>query len=306
MQRSTRRNTEFSLPPSRLLPSKVWSKKEDQHLQELVFVHGQKNWEGICEHMLVQFPDFPWSSELCKERWNTTLRQISSKTAWTEAEEALLIQAHIKFQNNWSQISAALKGRSNNVAKNRFYSIFRKVKNKIKKGDMVYDTELGLLQTYYVLELIMEYIAKPLPDSELHRKRGKDFIYTLIRDINSTMVCEYRANLMRIHPITDGIRLKLQGCLKYENKREEIKDNKQKRSFMYTLPIPNNFDKKTRIEEEDKVVFKAWVFGGSSLLLPFSATPTIASPQIIMCPNKAGMQAEKVFSDPMKILRCQI
>lgn len=44
--------------------------------------------------------------------------------------------------------------RTNDVIKNRFYSIFRMVVHKIKRGILTFDSELEKIETSYILELL--------------------------------------------------------------------------------------------------------------------------------------------------------
>jgi hypothetical protein len=123
---------------------------------------------------------------------------FNAKEPWTDQEELNLILAHKEHKNRWSDVAEALKGRTNNNIKNRFYSIFRKVKAKILKDDFSYLSLLELLEMHYMLSLIEKYLSHPNPNSRLKGKRGKDFIYSLIHNLDMNTVQEYHTKLSEI------------------------------------------------------------------------------------------------------------
>jgi myb proto-oncogene protein len=47
---------------------------------------------------------------LCLQRWNHHLRPDIKKDAWTEEEEAQLVEAHKELGNKWSDIARLLPG----------------------------------------------------------------------------------------------------------------------------------------------------------------------------------------------------
>ena len=118
-----------------------------------------------------------------------------SKEPWTEQEELKMIIVHNKYKNKWAEISAALKGRTNNTIKNKFYSIFRRIKGKIQKKDYTYESHLELLEIYYIISLIENYLNNPIQNPKVKGRRGKDFIYTLIHNLTKDMVREYKEKI---------------------------------------------------------------------------------------------------------------
>jgi len=175
-----------------------WDKEDDKHLRTLVSVHGLHNWPNIATHMNSTFPGKNRTGPECKERWYAHLDPTVSKQPWTDQEELEMLIAHQKHQNKWSDVAAALKGRSNNTIKNRFYSIFRKVKNKIKRRDLTYGSKLELLEIFYMISLMEHYFKNPQPVSEQKGKRGKDFIYSLLRTLRAEDVVKYKGDLQRL------------------------------------------------------------------------------------------------------------
>lgn len=127
-----------------------------------------------------------------------TMNVADSKEPWTEKEELKMIIAHNKYKNKWSEISAALKGRDNNTIKNKFYSIFRRIKGKIQKSDYTYESKLELLEIYYIISLIEFYLDNPMQNPKTKGKRGKDFIYTLVHNLTKDIVRAYKEHIKQL------------------------------------------------------------------------------------------------------------
>eukprot|EP00826_Nyctotherus_ovalis_P002525 TRINITY_DN10507_c0_g1_i6.p1 TRINITY_DN10507_c0_g1~~TRINITY_DN10507_c0_g1_i6.p1 ORF type:complete len:254 (-),score=69.00 TRINITY_DN10507_c0_g1_i6:56-817(-) len=133
-----------------------------------------------------------------RERSRQSLAYIGSKDPWTELEEFKMIVAHRKYKNRWSDMTDLLKGRSNNTIKNKFYSVFRKVKSKIQKADYSYDSKLELLEIHYIISLIEYHLEHPTPFPKAKGKRGKDFIYSLIHNLTQEAVADYKEKVQRL------------------------------------------------------------------------------------------------------------
>lgn len=118
-----------------------------------------------------------------------------SKDPWTEEEEFKMIVAHRKYKNKWSSMTDLLKGRNNNTIKNKFYSVFRKIKGKVLKDDFTFDSKLELLETHYIISLIEYHLAHPTQHPKAKGKRGKDFIYSLIHSLTEEAVQSYKARM---------------------------------------------------------------------------------------------------------------
>lgn len=136
---------------------------------------------------------FPNSPE--PEKCQIAMEDVGGKKPWNQEEELNMIVAHYKYKNKWSEISSVLKGRSNNTVKNRFYSIFRRIKGKILKGDCKYSSKLELLEIYYILSLIEHYLQHPTHNPKIKGKRGKDFIYSLVHNLNPQTVSNYKTQI---------------------------------------------------------------------------------------------------------------
>ncbi|EFJ42872.1 transcription factor Myb7, partial [Volvox carteri f. nagariensis] len=98
-----------------------WTNVEDQILKRLVDEFGEGNWSVIARHLNSALGKPAESGRIgkqCRERYNHHLRPDIKKDAWTEEEEALLVSAHLKFGNRWSDIAKVIKGRTENAVKN--------------------------------------------------------------------------------------------------------------------------------------------------------------------------------------------
>ncbi len=177
-------------------PHAKWSKEQDAFLESIIETYGTRDWNIVADNMNSKFGSVPRTAKQCRLRWQK--RQSLSKHNWSEQEEAELLWAHQKYKNSWSDISTALGGRKSNSIKNRFYTIFRKVKNKIKRGDLTYDSKIELLQIQYVLSVIETYLSTITTPEAAAAKAGKDFICKLVQRIDPTAFASYKAKFAEL------------------------------------------------------------------------------------------------------------
>lgn len=171
-----------------------WSAELDSHLRTLVSLHGTSDWDFIAASLNAAFASAHTTAQDCRARWNCSL---DLKKPWTEQEELRMLVVHQKHQNKWSNMSLELRGRSNNSIKNRFYSIFRKVKNKIIKKDLVHESKVELLETLYMISLMELYFASYQPLPKQTGKRGKDFIFSLLKGLQPESIIRYKTELQK-------------------------------------------------------------------------------------------------------------
>lgn len=82
---------------------------------------GEGNWSNIARRLNVlldKAADTGRIGKQCRERYNHHLRPDIRKDAWTAPEEQLLVQAHLRFGNRWSDIAKVISGRTENAVKN--------------------------------------------------------------------------------------------------------------------------------------------------------------------------------------------
>lgn len=175
-----------------------------------------------------------------------------SKKPWNEEEELRLILAHKQFKNRWADVADAMKGRSGNNIKNKFYSIFRKVKGKIAKNDYSYTSQLELLEIRYMSTLMLHYLAHPIVRVKTKGKRGKDFIYSLICNLSLDSVNNYskclsdmtkaKGNLEELFDTLEKQILSKTSCYAKSNSKQNIKEETKDISQEYALKRPKKED----------------------------------------------------------------
>ncbi len=175
-----------------------WGPEQDTLLRDLVATHGTKDWAHVVDAFNVSLPRGHKTAKQCAARWEDLQDGDSSKKAWSEQDELGMLVAHKQHKNRWADVSEALKGRSNNTIKNKFYSVFRKIRGKILKSDCSYVSKLELLEIHYIISLIEQYLAHPALTPKTKGKRGKDFIYSLIHSLNDKMVADYKAKITEL------------------------------------------------------------------------------------------------------------
>ncbi|CAD8179042.1 unnamed protein product [Paramecium octaurelia] len=96
-----------------------WTQDEDTKLVSMVQVEG-KNWTKLAKN----FPGR--TGKQIRERYLNKLDPTLNFVAWTEQEDKEIVKYYNQYGAKWSQVASHLKGRSENMVKNRFYSHIQK------------------------------------------------------------------------------------------------------------------------------------------------------------------------------------
>lgn len=102
-------------PASKHNPKTVkWTSEEDELLRQLV-PKLKPDWKKIAEH----FPGRPKSA--VRRRWENRFDPDIKKTAWTEAEDLMILTLLENIGPIWKDIAQHLPGRPPDMIKNRYY-----------------------------------------------------------------------------------------------------------------------------------------------------------------------------------------
>ncbi len=285
-----------------------WTKDHDVYLRSLVEMYGDSDWHIVAECMNNKFKECFRTGKDCRNHWKSYLDTTGPKQSWNDRERYLLLVAHQKYKNRWSEVARMLRKQSSNLIKNRFYTLFRKIRNRIKNNDLITTSPLDLLEIYYVLTLIEQYHAT-LPEKTTVEYAEKNYAHKLVQQIDKDKVADYKAKVLELHK-GEGTMAELfeKYATVYITKQPETveeniitksvpeckeidfadNENEEEVKIKITLPSPNTFSNSDVMTDEEKDAFWKSAF--------LSKEPKSDRVQVKSAAYDNGSVASSVFS----------
>lgn len=111
--------------------SSRWTFEEDSFLMSFIPRFG-KHWTRAARELNVELHkgESIRQGRHCRERWRNHLNPLLKKTPWTENEDFILINNHMRKGNSWSAIAKYLPGRTEHSVKNRYSQLLSQATKK--------------------------------------------------------------------------------------------------------------------------------------------------------------------------------
>jgi len=110
-----------------------WTAEEDALLNELVTSHGTRKWSFIAAQMTQRL--CARRGKQCRDRWVNHLRPDIRRGEWTEEEERILVDGHMRLGPRWAALAQLLNGRPENAIKNHWHATLR-CKSSRRRGQL--------------------------------------------------------------------------------------------------------------------------------------------------------------------------
>jgi hypothetical protein len=262
-----------------------WTKDQDDYLACLIETYRNMDWNTIAESMSKKFKESKRTEKECRSRWRMILGADGKKLLWSDRERYLLLTSHLRFKNRWSEIAQILHKANRNLIKNRFYTLFRKIRNRVKNNDVHINSPLDLLEIYYVLQLVEQYFNAPIRAIT----EEKNYAHKLVQRMDKKKVIDYKVRVTDLYSNKGTIDDLFKECGKLYGEEGstaihedacnhiDLEDNEEKTKI--TLPCPKDFDKEKVMSIEEKADFWRCVFNkqACSAQIPYSARNSVSS-----------------------------
>lgn len=114
-----------------------FSPEEDEILKDIVMNNQFESWTHIATLFNQRSAQLSLNTPVarnerqCRDRWFNFLAPDVNRTPWTAEEDTILMSKYMEFGPRWSLISRFLKGRKDNMIKNRIKLLTRR-QNAVK------------------------------------------------------------------------------------------------------------------------------------------------------------------------------
>lgn len=271
-----------------------WNRDHDNYLINLIRTYGESNWQMITENMNKKFKGVRRTDKDCRRRWKLFQGTSGKKQLWSDRERYLLLIAHQKYKNRWSEVARMLNKSSRNLIKNRFYTLFRKIRNRVKNDDVFVSSLLDLLEIYYVLSLVDQYFNEPVEKLA----EEKNYAHKLVQRMDRKKVILYKEKLEELHHTKGTMEKLFKECASIYSDVEELpkeiaieeepmecnqidlNESVEEVKIKITLPYPSDFNNEGKISDDEKDEFWRSAFlnkEAKSAQIPYSTGTVMSS-----------------------------
>jgi hypothetical protein len=114
--------------PKLASPKSKFDPLEDGLLCEAVRMYGSSDWKLIASLIPGR------NARQCRERWSNYTNPDLANGAWTDVDDATLLQKFGELGSQWQAIAGFFPGRARNAIRNRFRSLQRRARREAREG----------------------------------------------------------------------------------------------------------------------------------------------------------------------------
>jgi hypothetical protein len=129
------------------------------------------------------------SSKQIRDRWINNLNPARGKLYWNDELDKLLLRKYLEYGSSWVNIAKVIPFSTENVVKNRFYSLLRSFANKFNKGsDKFKNKDSGKLKkrNNYSLGYLLNFLPDLLEEKGIKCDSDSSTVYDGSSDVIET------------------------------------------------------------------------------------------------------------------------